>query len=481
MNKKLSENLFFSMINQVVSVIMPLITGPYIARVLLPEQIGSYSYVLANSSYFLLLGSLGLAQHGMIQTAKNRNDKQALSCVFWEILFFKILLTGISLGLYFVLLNAETNPTNRVLYWIMTINILANMLDLSWLFNGLEDFKTMTIRGILVRIAAVIAIVVLVRDKNDFFIYALIMQGTNLIGNCAVFPILKDQICWPGFSSLNIIKHLKPSMVYFVPGIVHVIFTSVDKTMLGAMISEYEVGIYEQATKITTLCAGVLNSVSNVLLARATYLFHNSQNTNSADSLMATTLKVGSMLILPVSLGTAAISQNVVPLLFGPGYEKSAYVLQVLSFQVLFSTMANYYAHQCMISRGHQKEYNVAIISSSIVNVLMNLLLIPRMTSIGAALASVLSNVVTLGVLLHYGRNIMSACKLWNLAYKYILAAIVMYFLVVSVPTIENAVFTTGIQIMVGAIAYVICIVILKDQLVMRLLSGFKGILKRKI
>ena len=464
MKSKLSENLLYSTLNQIFSIIMSLVTGPYIARVLSPELIGSYSFANANSAYFVLMGSLGLGQYGMIQAAAKRDNQESLSSLFWEITFLKLILSGISMGAYALFFLLGDKQGDKTLYWIMTINIIANMVDITWLANGMEAFKAMALRGMIVRVASFALIMILVRDEGDLYIYAILMQMSVLLANCSMYVLLKGKIHWVDISSLNIHRHLLPSLIYFIPGIVNKIFTAADKSMLGILSSKYEVGIYEQANKITLLCSSTLNSVSNVLLARAVVLFRGDEDKDHVNTLMVTAIRAAGLLILPVTLGIAAVSAGFVPLFLGAGYEKSAIVLKVFSLQVLFSTLANYYSHQCMIARGHQKEYNIAVVVTAVLNVVLNRILISRYASVGAAATSAVSSFFTLTLLLCYGKDVLPFTQLWGLIKKYVFAAVIMYIMVSRIFFPGHLLVTIIIQIVLGCLVYLGVLVAVKDS-----------------
>lgn len=472
MKHSLSSNLMYNVINQIVSIIVPLITGPYIARVLSAELIGSYSYASANSSYFVFLSCLGLGQYGMLQVAAKRNNKEQLSCVFWEISILKLLLSFLSISVYAGFFFLAENVLLRKLYMILTINILANAIDISWAFGGLEDFKSIAIRNILVRILTVTSILCLVKDQNDVLLYAFIMQFSTFIGAVSAFPIVKAYICWPGIKKLQILRHFRPALIYFIPGIVNVVFTSADKTMLGRMSNNYEVGIYEQANKIFALCNSILNSASNVFLARSTYRFYNDDIADSKNTIKKI-ISFSCFVIFPATFGVVAVSHDAIRLFCGAGYEKSALVLQALCMNLLFSTLGNYYAHQCLISRGRQADYNFTITACAVINVLLNMLLIPKYQSIGAAVASGLSATLIAVFLFYYGKDVLSMREFFCISRKYILAAVTMYLSISWIHMDQNAMTAIAIRVVVGVVVYVASLILFKDKFVCEIIEFF--------
>jgi len=174
--KKLSNNIIYSIVMQTAGVIAPLIISPYIARVLSAELIGDYSYTLANSSYFVLAECLGFSLYGTIKIAAVRDDKKELSRIFWEIFWIKIILMLICLSLYMLWISRYETGTTKALYYVMAINIISGGVDVTWFLNGIEEFRISALRTIFVRLINVVMIVTLVKSEKDLILYALIMQ-----------------------------------------------------------------------------------------------------------------------------------------------------------------------------------------------------------------------------------------------------------------------------------------------------------------
>ena len=476
-SNKISTNIVFNTINQVVNVVVPLITAPYIARVLSAELIGSYSYTYANSSYFVLFGCLGLAQHGMIQTATNRNNKNKLSRLFWEITLIKLMLSAICTAVYYATFVANSSGINRVLYYIMTIYIVANAVDPTWILNGLEEFKLVSLFNMGIRFFNVCAILLFVKSVDDVYAYAIIMQVSTLFGFCAAFPFLRGKIALPRWRELNFKQHFGPALLYFIPGITHTIFASTDKTMLGALANEFEVGVYEQANKICLLSTAVISSISNVMLPRAVYLFHNDNDPNATQKMLRNTLGAIMLISAPITLGIAAIASEFVDVFYGAGYEKSAPLLQILSFNVWIVSISNVCGHQCLIARDKQHQYNIGISVGAVLNLALNVCLIPLCQSTGAALASVLASVVGLCMILGYGRSALSVKQFLAISRNYVVSALLMFAGIIWIPCVVNEFITMVIKIAVAAVLYVVVLLLLKDEIVVTVMQTIKKIL----
>ena len=461
--KKISINIFYNILNQIVSFIVPLILSPYVARVLSAELIGDYSYALANSSYFVLIEALGFSLYGMLKVSANRADKNYISTLFKEIMIAKFFLMVICIIVYTISF-VWTSSDNKILCAIMIMNIISTGIDSTWFLMGMEDFKTTALRNISVRLVNVFLIIILVKSEKDFLIYAIIMQLSNVISYNVVFPTVKKYIISSKVSFKNILKHTIKSLIYFVPGIVNTIFTSADKTVLGAFANSYEVGVYEQASKICSLCGSVINSISNVVMPRVTYLNHNASNEKSK-RFMFKTLHYASIVAIAVTVGIICISDEFVPLFFGLGYEKSAVLLKILAFNVLMSILANYIGQQCLISNGKQNQYNIAISVGALLNVILNLFMVERFQSVGVSVASVVSSGVLFWVVLVFSREIISLKNIIQMDWKAIISAIIM-FVTIYWLNFDDLFITLVVKIVVGAAVYIAILAILREEII---------------
>lgn len=467
--KKISINIFYNILNQIVSFIVPLILSPYVARVLSAELIGDYSYALANSSYFVLIEALGFSLYGMLKVSANRADKKYISTLFKEIMIAKFFLMVTCIIVYTISF-VWTSSGNKILCAIMIMNIISTGIDSTWFLMGMEDFKTTALRNIAVRLVNIVLIIILVKSEKDFLIYAIIMQLSNVISYIVVFPTVKKYIISSKVSFKNILKHTIKSLIYFVPGIVNTIFTSADKTVLGAFANSYEVGVYEQASKICSLCGSVINSISNAVMPRVTYLNHNASNEKSK-KFMFKTLHYASVVAIVVTVGIICISDEFVPLFFGLGYEKSAVLLKILAFNVLMSILANYIGQQCLISNDKQNQYNIAISVGAILNVILNLFMVERLQSVGVSVASVVSSGALFLVVLIFSREIISLKNIIQMDWKAIISAIIM-FVTIYWLSFDNLFITLVVKVVVGAAVYITILAILREEIIQEVFSN---------
>lgn len=475
----LKVNLIYNTLLQIVNFIIPLVTAPYISRTLGAESIGAYSYTVANTTYFLLIGSLGLALYGQIQVAACRDDKKRLSQLFWEIIAAKTLLFIVSVILFtlFIVIFGEKYLS---LYIVQYISIFASAIDITWMLTGLEKFKQMVVRNIAVKIVSLLLIFTFVKSPPDVVKYAVVMQMAVLGGNFLLWKDIKGEVGKSEIKFEHIKDHLTRSMVYFVPGIISIIFTYSDKTVLGAVLeSNYEVGIYEEACKVTALCGSVVNSIASVLLPRATYMYHNSSREDT-DKFLKESFNGVCLVGTIMSFGIISIADIFVPFFLGEEFLGSVLILQILAVNVLFSAMANIFAHQGLIARGKQKAYNNALIVSAVLNVVGNVICVSYMKAVGVSLVSVLSSFILMVIILYKVRHDFDVLGLLFGCWRYFVAGIAMCAVSHFIRFQMEAVYLILTKVAICGMVYIALLYLLRDEFALKFLQNLLFVMNKK-
>ena len=461
--KQLKLNILYNGLYQVLNLIVPLITAPYISRTLGAEPLGTYDYVLANTGYFLMLQGLGFGLYGSIRVAAVRDDPEALNQVFWKVFLAKLLLCAATVISFLIFIPFQKS-SYRSLYLIFLLSILAGGIDLSWFLTGLEQFKITLSRNAAVRVASCVLIFLLVRSKNDLGMYAVIMQGAALVGNLCLLPGVRPHIGAPRFKGKELFVCMAESMVYFVPGIINTIFASVDRTMLGSMSRIEEVAYYEQAVKIVNLCSTLISSVSAVILPRMTYLFHNEKDPHVVQALFYRSMNGIFAVTAAVSFGAAAIADLFIPAFFGEEFTASAPLLKILSINIFTIAVSNFCGQQGLIARGRQREYNISITVSAALNVGLNALVVRRFGAVGVSATSAFAGIVGLFVILFFMRDFATAAQLLNRNWKYLAAGAVMLGTVAQLPDSLPSWPGVFLRIALGGAVYFVLLGVLRDE-----------------
>lgn len=464
-NKSITKNYIYNMFYEVLKIIVPLFTTPYLSRVLGAENIGIYSYTLSITTYFILFGSLGVSMYGKREIAYIQNDEMQRSKTFFEIVIMRFITLGISLIIFYF--GFCSNGQYNIYYKILTLEIIAESLDISWFFQGLEEFKKTVIRNTIVKLVSTICIFAFVKSSNDLYKYFVIYVLSNLLGNMSLWLYLPKFVQKIKVQELNILRHIKPTISLFIPQIATQIYTVLDKTMIGSMVTDKsEVGYYEQAQKIIKLLLTIATSLGTVMMPRIAYTYA-SGNKEKVKEYMNNSIAFIMMLVFPLMLGMISIAKNFVPVFYGEGYEKVVYLICIMSPIIVAIGLSNVVGTQYLLPTKKQKKYTISVITGAIVNVIFNYILIKKFKSVGASIATVLAEYTVTGVQLFLTKDEIAFKEILKISYKYIISSIIMFIVSVILGTfIEDNVISIIVQVITSVIVYFVLLIMMKDKLV---------------
>ena len=266
------KNYLYNLTYQILTLILPLITTPYVSRVLGAEGIGIYSYTYSIVSYFLLFGQLGIALYGKREIAYVQENKEKRKQVFIELIIFRIITLAVAIIIYCAFFINSDVYGNYYKIWL--IELIAVIFDISWFFQGMEDFKRTVTRNILVRIASITLIFLLVKNPNDLEKYLMIYAVADLIGNLLLWLYLPKYFKGVKVKNINVFKHLSAIVLLFIPQIANQIYNMLDKTMIGNILEDKtEVGYYEQGQKVIRILLTIVTSLGIVMIPRMASTF----------------------------------------------------------------------------------------------------------------------------------------------------------------------------------------------------------------
>lgn len=387
--ESLSRNYIYSLSYQVLALVVPLLTTPYVTRILGPSGLGDYAYTSATVSYFGIVAALGTATYAQRETAVCQNSETDRTVVFWEILLLRLFMTALVGAAY--LLFLFTAKEYRVLYGIQLCTVLSWAFDISWFFQGMENFRVTVIRNCVVKLAGLILVFLLVRQKEDLWLYALILCGTVLLGNVTMWPFLRGYLGKRPSAGLKPFRHLKGSLVLFVSAVSVQIYTVLDQTMLGQMVNNTQVGYYSQAVKIIHIGSSILASLTSVFLPRVAALWAEKKR-EEAEKYFEKAIFFGWMLNLPMTVGLIMTAEYLVPLFLGNQFLPSISILRILSLIFVTQGMGQI-AGTLLVALKRQKEYTIAVTAGAAMNLCCNLFLIRLWSADGAAAASVAAEI----------------------------------------------------------------------------------------
>ena len=459
----IAENYIFSIVYNILSIIVPLITAPYIARVLEPDGVGIYSLTSNNVSYFVAFGVLGLGTYGQLEIAKVMDDVYQTSKIFFEISIVRIVTHAICIIVFCILLLFIEQY--QVMYFIQGAILLSSMLDVTWFFQGVEEFKKIAIRNILIKVISVIFIFALVKSKHDLVIYTIIMLASSFISSICLIPLLRNYLIKINLKTLHFKPHVKGAFMFFIPTIASVIGSSVDKTMIDIICDvPEENGWYAQAYKMQILCFTLFSALNQVMRSRMAYLFSNEKK-DDIKRLVHKSLKFIVFLAFPIAFGMAGMAYSFVPWFLGTGYEKVSVLMIIFAGWMIFKPISNCVLEQDIMASGRQKVFNIIIWVGAISNVFFNIILIPFFSSVGAAVASVFSELIIFIITIFKSsenfvfRDLVESS--WNKLFSSVVMVSVMYLIGYC---IEIPIFTTVLQGILGATTYIAVLLFFNDK-----------------
>lgn len=477
MKNSIKKNYFYNLGYQILTLILPLITTPYISQVLGAENIGIYSYTISISTYFILLGSLGIALYGQRQIAYEQGKSETYSKTFWEIVILRFITMSISMLIfYFAFVNGEQY---QIYYKILFFELLANCLDISWFFQGLEEFKKIVVRNTIIKIISIISVFSFIKTQNDLIKYFWIYVLSILLGNISLWTQLHKYLKKIKLKQLNILQHVKPTIALLVPQIAIQIHAVLDKTMLGTIISnKTEVGWYEQAQKIITVLLTVVTSLTTVMLPRISNVYISGKK-EELNRYMKKSFCFMFALSLPMIFGVLLVANEFVPLFFGQGYDKVIILMKLLTPFLLLVGISGVIGTQYLLPTQRQREYTTSVIIGAIANVIISLLLIKKYKSIGVSIGTVSAELIIVIFQFYCIRNDFDIKEIVLTAKNYLIASIIMYFTCLPLNgLIHNSIYLLLSKVILGTIIYGVTLIILKDDIVKEIIEKIRGKMK---
>lgn len=465
MAKSVKKNYIYNLTYQILIMIVPLITTPYLSRVLGAEAIGIYSYTLSITTYFILFGSLGVAMYGQREIAYVQDDKMKRSKVFYEILLMRFITLGVSMIIFYFTFAMKGQYS--IYYRILTLELISNALDISWFFQGIEEFKKTVIRNTLVKIISVVCIFVFVKNVNDLYKYFIIYVLSTFMGNISLWMYVPKYIEKIKIRELEIFRHFKPTIALFIPQVAVQIYTVLDKTMIGSIVNDKsEVGFYEQAQKIVKLLVTVATSLGTVMVPRMANTFA-SGNKEKIKEYMNKSFHFVLMLAFPLMFGMISSANKFVPVFYGDGYNKVIILINIIIPIVLAIGLSNVIGTQYLLPTKKQKGYTISVTAGAIVNFILNIIFIRLWKSVGASIATVIAEFVVTGVQFYIVRNEIKFIDVIKIMKNYIIASNIMFIIsMILGKFITNNIMSILVQLVVSTIIYFTILFMLKDEMI---------------
>lgn len=467
------KNYLYNAFYQIFIIIVPLITTPYLARVLGPTGVGINSYTNSVIQYFVLFGSVGVSLYGNRQVAFVRDNKQKLSQTFYELFFMRFLTIILAYLAFIVFLFFSSHYF--IYYLAQSVSIVAAAFDISWFFMGVENFAVTVLRNLIIKIVTVISIFLMVKSFHDLSIYILILSLSLLIGNCSLFPSLRKYILKPDFKHLKLFRHLKPSIVLFVPQIAIQIYLVLNKTMLGVMDSVTAAGFFDSSDKIVKMVLAVVTATGTVMLPHVANAFAKGEK-QKTKTYLYNSFSFVSCVAVPMMFGLMAICRKFVPLFFSNRFSPVIPVMEIESIVVLLIAWGSALGEQFLLPTNQIRPYTLSVIFGAVINLIANIPLILLWGAIGTSIATVLSEATVTFYQMYSIRNQVKYKLLFVDFLKYLFSGVIMFVIVKTLDgLLPNSWLMLLVEILVGILVYLIGLVLSKAKI----LNELKLILKK--
>lgn len=460
---KVIRNYLYNAAYQLLAIILPLITAPYISRTLRPKGVGIYSYTTSLIQWFTILSILGIDLYGQKQIASVRDNKEKLSQAFWEIQIVKTGFTIVSFILFCAFLQIYSRYSFYM--WIQALNILATLLDISWLYMGLENFKITVIRNTLIKVVSLILIFTFIKGPNDVALYIFITGIALVLGNFTLWPYLKGVLIKVNLRSLHFKRHIIPALAYFIPQNATQVYLIINKNLLGFMDNPTSAGFYNNADNLVRIVLVFVTSVGTVMMPHIANEFSKG-NKESIKKYTYLSFEFVSTLSFAMMFGIAAISYKGAVFFYGKGYEMVGLALPIESIIIVLLGWSNTLGTQYLVPTNRVNKYTQTIVIGTFINLFLDIPLIKLWGLFGAMWATVISQLFITVLQFAIVRKELDFKKILKNSFKYMFSGLIMYFVVLflDLKMPGNAV-SLLFQIFVGVVIYVLLLIILKANI----------------
>ena len=478
--KSLKLNFVMNAALTLSSIIFPIITFPYVSRILMPSGTGRVTFATSLISYFNIFAQLGIPTYGIRACAQVRDDKAKLSKTVHELLIINLIMsffTYIFLGV--ALATVPRLFEDRILYIIISLTILLNVIGMEWLYKGLEKYSYITIRSVIFKFIALIAMFVFVHKKEDYVIYGAISIFAASASNILNIIHARKYINFSFIGHYDLRKHMKAVLVFFAMSCATTIYTNLDTVMLGFMKSDIDVGYYNAAVKIKVILVQVVASLGGVLLPRCSY-YVEKEMWADFKRICSKALNFVVVIAFPLSVYFILYARDAIMFLSGTEYLGAISPMKIIMPTLLFIGMTNILGLQILVPLGKEKTVLYSEIAGAITDLLLNVVLIPKFGASGAAMGTLVAEFVVLIVqcvaLKKQLLDIIIKIRYWKIIIATVVSAIIsMLVFYLKLGCFLNLVISA---IVFGTI-YLLVLLLLKEKMAKEIITSLYEIFER--
>lgn len=484
MSKKIHSvkyNFIMNFILTATQFIFPLITFPYVSRVLQASGNGKVTFAASVANYFMMVASLGIPTYGVRACARVRDDKDKLSKIVKELFIINCVVTILVIVTYIASIYVVPRfLEDKTLFYINGVNIILNMFGMNWVYQALEQYDYITFRSVVFKLVSIVLMFLLVHQQSDYIVYGAISVFAAVGSYIFNFIRLKKIVDFRTTGEYNFTQHIKPIITLFAQSVAVSIYTNLDTVMLGLMKTDIDVGYYHAAVKIKGLLLSLVASLGNVLLPRMSYFVKNKMMTEFK-KYMVKAINFELLMALSLTLYFVLYSGEAISFLAGSGYEGAVLAMQIITISVIPNGLTGILGVQVLTSLEKEKYVLYSVIVGALSDFLLNLVFIPLYGAAGAALATTIAEFLVLFVQIYYTRDLLKPIKKDIRVVNYILICLFSGIGAYFIKPLEVSIF---LKLIVSASVFFgifgIGLLIIKEPVLIDLLMGFNKKMKRK-
>jgi O-antigen/teichoic acid export membrane protein len=479
--KSIKKNFIYNLILTSLNLIFPLITAPYVSKILGASNIGKVNYATALINWFILFAAFGVPRFGIREVAMNRDNKRQLSTVFWNLIIVQLIFSMISIAIYLALIFTISSFSDDIyLYLVMIFMIILNIFSIDWFYQGIEEYGYITLRNIIFKIISLVMIFTMIKNRNDYIFYALVNVFGLSFNNILNYIHAKKYID-KDIYGISIFKYIKKLKVFFYTTLVISIYTTLDQTLIGIFSKKQDLAFYVRSNTAIGIGVNITNSIITVITPRASYLVE--KNHRSYKELMSNSLNYIYLLAFPCVVGLGLLSKDIMLLLGGEEFIPASYSLKIDCVLVLITSMGTWQIQQILIPNRYENLAFKIQCMAAVLSIVLNFIFIPKFSYIAAASSWVIVEVFLVvfeGIIINRKYKIINIKYITKSAIKYFVAALIMGLFVIAIKLkIKYYITVLLVSLMISPVIYFTVILIEKDQIVLNLVRQVIAKMKR--
>lgn len=476
-NVSLKKNIVMNYIRTVTTVLFPLISFPYAMRILLTEGIGKVNFVASVIVYLQMIASLGIGTYAIRQGTVLRDNKEKVSKFASEMLLINICATLVSYGIMFIILLIPKFQEYKELLLLYSLVLVFNVFSVDWLYSIFEDFTYVTLRAILFQVVSLVLLFSIVKSPSDLKEYVLITVISTAGSSVFNFIHGRKYINWLSLKrKYSIRKHLKPIFIIFGMTIATKVYLNMDTIMIGIFKSDGNVGLYTAAIKINTVLSTIITAISAVMLPRLSYYIGNNSK-EKFDELVRQSLQYLMFATIPTIMGLFFVAKELIIVFSGIDFAPASVTMKIILPNLLCSILNGFIAYQIFMPCGKEKWALKATVCGAITNFCLNYILIPKLAQNGAAIATVITEIVVFIVLCLYSRKLLDIKSMFSGIWKYFLAStsFILIYVFLYWLQIKNFAANIILEIFFGGTLYLILLLLLRCDFLIGMTKEIKN------